>query len=194
MALALAVIVAAFLLFSPAAVLHRRPRVPATFALHYPLLVVHVMFGSVAMVRPSLRSGRGCAPSPGAAPPDGARLRGGRDPCCGIRDGHRRGHTVRAVARGQQCRPGALWLWFTINGFMAARQRRFVDHRRHMLRSATLALSTISNRIWTPILFITLHRCRTPSLAATRSTSSGSSAGLGAWLGWTIRWPPCSGG
>ena len=50
----------------------------------------------------------------------------------------------------------AVWLWFTINGFMAARQRRFAEHRRHMVRSATVALSTISNRIWTPMLFITL--------------------------------------
>ena len=39
---------------------------------------------------------------------------------------------------------GAVWLWFTINGFAAARQRRFADHRRHMVRSATVALSTIS--------------------------------------------------
>ncbi len=51
----------------------------------------------------------------------------------------------------------AVWLWFTINGFMAARQRRFADHRRHMVRSATVALSTIANRIWTPMLFITLQ-------------------------------------
>src|SRR6185312_15086300 len=49
----------------------------------------------------------------------------------------------------------SLWLWFTINGYLAARQRRFAQHRRHMVRSATLALSIITNRIWTPVLVIT---------------------------------------
>ena len=47
---ALAVIVAAFLLYSLPPYFTGGTRVPATFALHYPLLVAHVMFGSVAMV------------------------------------------------------------------------------------------------------------------------------------------------
>ncbi len=57
-------------------------RVPATFALHYPLLVAHVMFASVAMVTavaqiwPGLRARR-----PGAAPSSRAGLRvSRRDP------------------------------------------------------------------------------------------------------------------
>ena len=131
---------------------------PATFGLHYPLLVGHVMFASVAMVaavaqiwpglrvrRPRLhrRVGRvyvaaaipaaACAMVIGAATPFGP---------------------VLAVSNVLLA---SLWLWFTINGYLAARQRRFADHRRHMVRSATLALSIITNRIWTPILFITLQ-------------------------------------
>ena len=51
----------------------------------------------------------------------------------------------------------SLWLWFTVNGYLAGRYRRFAAHRRHMVLSGTLALSIITNRIWTPILFITLH-------------------------------------
>ena len=51
----------------------------------------------------------------------------------------------------------SLWLWFTLNGYLAGRDRRFVPHRRHMVLSATLALSIITNRIWAPILFIALH-------------------------------------
>ena len=47
---ALAVIVAAFLLYSLPPYFTGGTRVPATFALHYPLLVAHVMFGGVAMV------------------------------------------------------------------------------------------------------------------------------------------------
>ena len=51
----------------------------------------------------------------------------------------------------------SLWLWFTINGYLSGRDRRFVSLRRYMVLSATLALSIITNRIWTPILFIALH-------------------------------------
>lgn len=51
----------------------------------------------------------------------------------------------------------SLWLWFTINGYLAGRRRQFAEHRRHMIRSATLALSIITNRIWTPVLVVALH-------------------------------------
>ena len=114
---ALAVIVAAFLLFSLPPYFTGGTRVPATFALHYPLLVAHVMFGSVAMVSavaqiwPRLRTrhpvlhrrmGRvyvaaaipaaACAMVIGAATPFGPFL------------------AVSNVLLA------AVWLWFTING------------------------------------------------------------------------------
>jgi uncharacterized membrane protein len=155
---ALAVIVGAFLAFSLPPYFTGGTRVPATFAAHYPLLVAHVMLASVAMVaavtqiwprlparHPALhrRVGRvyvctaipaaACAMVIGAATPFGPFL------------------AVSNVFLA------ALWLWFTINGYLAARRRRFADHRRHMVRSATLALSIITNRIWTPILFLALH-------------------------------------
>src|SRR4051794_19114576 len=50
LATALAVIVVVFLAYSLPPYFTGGPRVPATFALHYPLLVGHVMFASVAMV------------------------------------------------------------------------------------------------------------------------------------------------
>ena len=49
-AVALVVIVLVFLGFSLPPYVTGDTRVPATFALHYPLLVGHVMFASVAMV------------------------------------------------------------------------------------------------------------------------------------------------
>ena len=134
---ALAVIVVGFLAFSLPPYFTGGTRVPATFALHYPLLVGHVMFASVAMVAavaqiwPRLRVrhpvlhrrvGRVyvytavpaavCAMVIGAATPFGP---------------------VLAVSNVLLA---SLWLWFTINGYLAARQRRFADHRRHMVRSA----------------------------------------------------------
>ena len=47
---ALAAVVVAFLAYSLPPYFAGGTRVPATFALHYPLLVAHVMFASVAMV------------------------------------------------------------------------------------------------------------------------------------------------
>ena len=141
-AAALAVIVVVFLAYSLLPYLTGDTRVPSTFGLHYPLLVAHVLLASVAMVcavaqiwpglrrrHPALhrRTGRVyvataipaavCAMVIGAATPFGPILR------------------VSDIALG------ALWLWFTIDGFLAARHRRFDVHRRQMLRSATLALS-----------------------------------------------------
>lgn len=186
-AVALAAIVVGFLAFSLPPYLTGGTRVPATFGLHYPLLVAHVMFASVAMV---------CAVAQ-------------------IWPGLRRRHPVlhRRVGRLYVCTaiPAAscalvigvatpfgpilavsnvllasLWLWFTINGYLAGRDRRFASHRRHMIRSATLALSIIANRIWTPILFVTLHPLRDSFFGGNEEHFLWVVAGIGAWLGWTI--------
>jgi uncharacterized membrane protein len=184
---ALVVVAVAFLAFSLPPYFTGRTRVPATFALHYPLLVAHVMFAAVAMLtalaqiwpglrarRPTLhrRCGRvyvaaaipaaGCALIIGAATPFGPFL------------------AVSNVFLA------TLWLWFTINGYLAARRRRFGEHRRNMLLSATLALSIITNRIWTPVLFIALQPLRDSTFDGNAQHYLWFAAGLGAWLGWTI--------
>jgi uncharacterized membrane protein len=184
---ALALVVVAFLAYSLPPYFTGGTRVPATFALHYPLLVAHVMFASVAIVaavaqiwpglrvrRPALhrRCGRVylvtaipaavCAMVIGAATPFGPFL------------------AVSNVFLA------SLWLWFTINGYLAARQRRFGDHRRHMIRSATLALSIVTNRIWTPLLFITLQPLQDSIFDGNEKHYLWFAAGLGAWLGWTL--------
>jgi uncharacterized membrane protein len=184
---ALAVIVVGFLAFSLPPYFTGGTRVPATFAWHYPLLVAHVMLASVAMVAavaqiwPRLRVrhrvlhrrvGRvyvytaipaaACAMVIGAATPFGPFL------------------AVSNVFLA------SLWLWFMINGYLAARQRRFNQHRLHMVRSATLALSIITNRIWTPLLFISLHPLQDSVFDGNEEHYLWFAAGLGAWLGWTI--------
>lgn len=186
-AAALAVVVVAFLTYSLPPYLTGGTRVPATFALHYPLLVGHVMFASVAMVaavaqiwpglrvkRPALhrRTGRVyvytaipaamCAMVIGAATPFGPFL------------------AVSNVLLA------SMWLWFTINGYLAARQRRFVQHRRHMILSATLALSIITNRIWTPVLVIAFLPLQDSMFGGDQEHFVWFVAGIGAWLGWSI--------
>ncbi|MEO3760875.1 DUF2306 domain-containing protein [Mycobacterium sp. B14F4] len=79
-----------------------------------------------------------------------------------------------------------LWLWFTIAGFVAARRRRLAEHRRHMFRSATLALSIITNRIWTPVLVVTLHPLQDSVFDGNSEHFIWFAAGAGAWLGWTV--------
>ena len=186
-AVALVVIVLVFLGFSLPPYFTGGTRVPATFALHYPLLVGHVMLASVAMVCavaqiwPGLRRhhpvlhrrvGRVyvltaipaavCAMVIGAATPFGPIL------------------AVSNVLLA------SLWLWFTVNGYLAGRDRRFASHRRHMVFSATLALSIITNRIWTPILFIALHPLQDSVFHGDEELFLWVAAGVGAWLGWTI--------
>ncbi|WP_068185924.1 DUF2306 domain-containing protein [Mycobacterium sp. UM_CSW] len=183
----LAVVVVAFLAYSLPPYFTGATRVPATFALHYPLLVGHVMFAAAAMVaavvqiwpglrarRPALHRRMGriyvaaaipaavCAMAIGAATPFGPFL------------------------AASNIFLASLWLWYTMNGYQAARQRRFADHRRHMVSSATLALSVITNRIWTPILFITLLPLRDSVFGGNAQHYLWFVAGLGAWLGWTI--------
>ncbi len=184
---ALALIVLAFLAYSLPPYFSGGTRVPATFALHYPLLLGHVMFASVAMVSavaqiwPGLRRRR----------PDLHRRVGRVYVCTAIPA------AVCAMVIGAATPFGpilavsnvllaSLWLWFTVNGYLAGRSRRFAAHRRHMVLSATLALSIITNRIWTPMLFIALHPLQDSVFGGNEEHFLWVIAGIGAWLGWTI--------
>jgi hypothetical protein len=64
--------------------------------------------------------------------------------------------------------------------------RRFADHRRHMLRSVTLAFSIITNRVWNPILYIGLQPLRDSMFGGDEEHFIWLVAGLSGWLGWTI--------
>ncbi|WP_380728503.1 DUF2306 domain-containing protein [Saccharothrix hoggarensis] len=122
-----------------------RPEVP----LQYPLLALHVIFGSVAMVTapfqvwPWLRNSRpkvhrriglvyyfgGVIPSGILAIP-----------------------TAVFVSAGQSLRMalftlGVLWLFTTYVGFRAALQGRYDDHRRWMVRNVALTTSIITARL-----------------------------------------------
>lgn len=80
----------------------------------------------------------------------------------------------------------AAWLGFTVNGYLAGRRRRFVEHRRHMLRSAALAFSVITNRLWSPVLYLTLQPLRDSMFGGNEDHFVWLVAGLAGWLGWTI--------
>ncbi|WP_420807808.1 DUF2306 domain-containing protein [Antribacter gilvus] len=49
-----------------------------------------------------------------------------------------------------------LWLGTTVAGIVAARQRRYQDHRRWMIRSFALCTSIVANRVWVTLLVLGL--------------------------------------
>lgn len=182
-----AVGVTAFVVLSLGPYLTGGTRVPSTFGLHYPVLVAHVVFGSVAIstavaqVWPGLRARRPrvhryvgalylasavpaalCALAIGAATPFGPLL------------------AVSNVALA------ALWLWFTVNGYLAVRRGAIGSRRRHMVRSATLAFSVVTNRLWSPILYLALQPLRDSVFGGDEQHLPWLAAGVGGWLGWMI--------
>jgi hypothetical protein len=67
-----------------------------------------------------------------------------------------------------------------------ARQRRFADHRRWMIRSFALTASIITNRIWRAIAYIVLSPQLDTRFGGNEQWLSWTVAGLSTWLGWTI--------
>lgn len=186
-ALALAVLVAGFLGLSVPLYLTGGSRVPATFSLHHSLLVVHVMCASVAMVaavmqiwprlrvrRPVLHRRCGRVYVAAALPAAGSAIVIGAATPFG---------PLLAVSNVTL---GVLWLWFTTRGYFAARGGRISDHRRNMVRSAVLALSVITNRIWTPIIYICCQPLQDKVFGGNGEHFQWFAAGMGAWLGWTV--------
>jgi uncharacterized membrane protein YozB (DUF420 family) len=122
---ALAVVVAAFLAFSLPPYLTvdpARSRVPATFGLHYPLLVAHVALATVAMAAALVQIW------PGVRARWPRLHRGiGRVYVAAAISAAATGMVIGAVTPfGPILAVGsvalaALWLWFTVNGFLAAR-------------------------------------------------------------------------
>lgn len=55
-----------------------------------------------------------------------------------------------------------------------------------MLRSVTLALSIISNRIWTPVLYVVFDPLRASVFGGNEEKYLWLVAGVGGWLGWAI--------
>ena len=151
----LLVVVGLFLAFELPAYLGFDPtasRVPARLdlPLHYPLLVAHILFGSVALVTACLQ----IWPSLGPAHPEVHRWSGRIYLFGGVFPG---GLAVLGVAPFSSTGPvsavgntalAVLWLATAVAGFRAARTRRYGDHRRWMLRSAALTFSIVANRVW----------------------------------------------
>ncbi len=155
---------------------------------HFPVLVAHVVFGSVAIltcvvqVWPWFRQRY----------PVSHRRVGRVYVFAGVLPA---GVTALAIGAVSPFGPlnqvgtvlmGSLWLVFTAVGFRMARQRRFVDHRRWMIRSFALTASIMSNRIWTAVAAVTLSPRLDTTFGGSEVALLQAVAGLAGWLGWVV--------
>jgi Predicted membrane protein (DUF2306) len=187
------VVVLAFLVFSvpPYAALDpTRSRVPPPdgFEPHYAFLVAHVLFGTVALLATCVQVWPWFRQRYPVAHRRIGRVYvfGGVLPA-GV-SGFVLGATSSYGLAGQASTMllSTLWVGFTVMGLRMARQRRYADHRRWMLRSFALTASIITNRVW-GIVLITLQQ---PQLETTYDGDMQrlieATGGVTAWLGWTV--------
>jgi uncharacterized membrane protein YozB (DUF420 family) len=117
----------------------------ADVPLHYPLLVAHVVFGTIAMATvpfqlwPKLRRKH----------PRFHRINGRVHVLAGVVPSGLLALAITPFAQGPAGNAigGLLWLAATVAGFRAARQKRFADHRKWMIYSFALCMQIIEGRI-----------------------------------------------
>ncbi|HEX4356703.1 MAG TPA: DUF2306 domain-containing protein [Pseudonocardia sp.] len=188
----LIVVTVLFLVFSLPPYLGLDPakaRLPirADYPLHYPLMVGHIFFGSVALLAgclqiwpwlrtrfPVLHRWVGRAYLFGGVFPAGVLVLGVA-PVSSTGFASAVGNTVL----------GVLWLATAVAGYRAARRRRYADHRAWMVRNFALTLSIVANRVWL-VLFLVL--VETPPVAAVFGGDEVSriqtAAAASVWLSW----------
>jgi uncharacterized membrane protein YozB (DUF420 family) len=188
-----AFVVVAFLAFSlppyltldPA--LSRVPR-PADHPWHFPVLVAHVVFGSVAILTCVLQ----VWPWFRQRYPVAHRRVGRVYVFGGVLPAGVSALAIGAVSpfgplnQAGTLLMGALWLAFTVAGFRMARQRRYVDHRRWMIRSFALTASIMSNRIWAVVAVVVLSPQLDSTFGGSEVALGQAISGLAAWFGWVV--------
>jgi uncharacterized membrane protein len=191
--LPLLALVVAFVVFSVPPYLSLDPRQsrvppPSGFPMHFPLLVLHVVFGAVALLTacvqiwPWLRERR----------PDLHRLAGrvyvfaGVVPAALVSVPVALHSPFGPVVRASNLVLAAVWLAATVTGYRMGRSRRFAEHRRWMTRSVVLTLSIITNRLWAGVAYVTLAPQLSTTFAGSQQMLVWTIAGLSAWLGWVL--------
>jgi hypothetical protein len=134
--------VPAYVTFDPT-----KSRIPLNegFGMHYPFLVVHIMFGTVAMATapfqlwPWLRRRH----------PRIHRVNGRIHIFAGVLPSGIMALLIVPFAAGPAGNAigGILWLAATFKGFQMARQRRYAEHRKYMIYSFALIMQIIEGRI-----------------------------------------------
>ena len=155
---------------------------------YYPLLVSHVVFGSVAMLGGCLQV---WAWFRGRFPRLHRRV-GYLYVFAGVLPAGLMGLTLGAmtpfgpVLRASNVLLAIVWLAVTFTGFRAARAGEYDVHRRWMIRSVVLTLSVITNRVWAVVWFLALSPQLATTFGGSETLMVQTIAGLSGWLGWTI--------
>lgn len=189
----LLVITVAFLAYSLPPYLTLDPaqaRVPAPdgFATHYPLLVGHIGFGSVALLTCCFQ----IWPWFRARHPKAHRIMGRLYVFAGVLPAGLLTIAVGAVspfgpvARVGNVLAGLLWLAVTIVGIRVAMQKRYAEHRRWMIRSFALTTSIVAARLWGVIVAVALFANEKFDPAELSDPGVQALAGITVWLGWTV--------
>lgn len=154
----------------------------------YPALVTHIFFGSVMLCcgvlqlwpwlranHPKVHRWTGRTYVVTAIPTGVAALVTSQFPAAG--PSQQVGNTFLAV----------LFLLFTVQGFRAARQRRFKDHREWMYRSYAMAFSIVANRFWGMVMIIAfVPEVMTGADIGTEDPTLASAAAASAWVSWVV--------
>ncbi|WP_064745473.1 DUF2306 domain-containing protein [Pseudonocardia acaciae] len=158
------------------------------YPLHYPLLVAHIAFGSVALVAgcfqvwPWFRTRFRAAHRwigrayfflgifPGGIAVLGVSVVSTTGFVSSV------GNTMLALG----------WLVTGVAGYRAARQRRFADHRAWMLRSVALTTSIVLNRPWVALFVIILDPGSDSLLGGSDVAAVQAAAGSAVWMSWVV--------
>ena len=162
-----------YLTFDPS-----RSRVPVGAAVrgYYPLLVAHVIFGSIALLTACLQ----IWPWLRTRFPDVHRRTGRVYVFAGVLPAGAIGLIIGALTPfGPVLRASNVVL-------AIGRQYRLADHRRWMIRSVVLTLSIITNRMWAVVWVITLVPQLQTTFGGNEALMIQSIAGLSGWLGWVL--------
>lgn len=189
----LAFIAVAFLVFSLPPYLGLDPdrsRVPQPegFPAHYPLMVAHVLFASVALLTccvqvwpyfrqryPAAHRRIGRVYVFGGVIPAGLSAL----PIAVV-------SPFGPMAQVSNVLLAVLWLTCTTIAVRKARARRFGEHRRWMIRSFALTVSIITNRVWGVVWGITLGPQLDTTFGGSEQFLQQTVAGLTTWTGWVI--------
>jgi hypothetical protein len=161
---------------------------PADCAAYYPILVAHVIFGSAALLTAPLQVWPWFRRRHRIA----HRIMGRVYVFGGVLPA---GLMALAIAAQSPFGPlvrvsnvllALLWLSVTLTGYGMARQRRYAEHRRWMIRSFALTVSIITNRVWIVLWILVLSPYLATTFGGNEKMLGWTIAGLSSWLGWVI--------
>ncbi|MFD5095706.1 DUF2306 domain-containing protein [Amycolatopsis thailandensis] len=178
----LAFAVPPYLTFDPA---ESRLEPPPGNDFYYPLLVAHVLFGTVAMVTACFQ----VWPAFRAKYRRGHRITGriyvfaGALPA-GLVGLYIGWHTAAGPSvRVANLVGSVLWIAVTVIGLRMARRRRFADHRRWMSRSFALSMSIVLSRVINIVATIVLTPQIDTTFGGSEALMKYSAVSIGAWGG-----------